>query len=668
MLLVLLVLIGVAVLVFVFYNDLFPPAPKVPTFSYEEDPTEEDPTEEDPAEEEPPAEGDPVKDEPDDVPAANGQPSGTPAVGSLGTPATAAKKPQSDLDKVGGLIKDNKMLLASIGTMAIAEIVIKKLVQRVTGRVEMGLGKYVMKMASRVATRLAEKIGVKLARKLGVSIATKVATSAATKIGAQLAAHTAAAASTGPAFPFVEAGLLAFDVLSIGLDIGDAGGYMKMGTKKTYLGIKKQIDAEVAKAYAKENLPYPRPVGPMDKFSAKELSEHLAKFAPNVEDIVKRAAGKLFASQTEMEDWIGEQVDAQSGPLFEAACKDLGGVVVKDSCMYKDKASCESSYSIPPKEDDTYAEWRNGECLSAAYGMRLICASNDIAYDTGTGICTIDKNYCTKKGADWSFDKSINDYDCSIGDGQKFAEFIFGTTITRGLVQAFDESNYEKCRPGTSETGTQVGGAILGGLAAGMTGGQGVALGVAGGSLFCSGSVCPEGTEKDAGLCYKPCKEGYKGVGPVCWEECPDGYTDFGATCTRSGCGPGQTNNAGICYDNCKDGYKNVLSTCLEKGCKDGYTDVGLTCHRPLHVYGKGCCCTIFSKKCCGNCKPGYNDDGCTCRRGPQTYAKDSYIQKPQGSSLHTKNKDSYGRGVGVVPKPIFYPKKRVVPYSTKDN
>ncbi len=98
-------------------------------------------------------------------------------------------------------------------------------------------------------------------------------------------------------------------------------------------------------------------------------------------------------------------------------------------------------------------------------------------------------------------------------------------------------------------------------------------------------SVCPDDLEHDGLLCYPKCKQGYYGIGPVCWEKCPSGYSDTGAFCQIW-----------------------------------------------PHIYGKGCCCTVFSKSCCSNCRPAYTDDGCTCRK-----------------SGHTKVKLSYGRGVGFV-------------------
>ena len=51
-----------------------------------------------------------------------------------------------------------------------------------------------------------------------------------------------------------------------------------------------------------------------------------------------------------------------------------------------------------------------------------------------------------------------------------------------------------------------------------------------------------------------------------------------------------------------------------KRPCPEGLRDDGVSCWRDAHIYGKGCCCTIWG--CCKNkCKSGYHDDGCTCRR-----------------------------------------------------
>ncbi|KAJ3077814.1 hypothetical protein HK102_004947, partial [Quaeritorhiza haematococci] len=102
--------------------------------------------------------------------------------------------------------------------------------------------------------------------------------------------------------------------------------------------------------------------------------------------------------------------------------------------------------------------------------------------------------------------------------------------------------------------------------------------------------------------------------------------------CGRSGrksCRPGDEDQAGLCYERCRDGFYGVGPVCWQS-CPGGYTDDGAFCRKPGHIYGKGCCCTIWG--CCG-CDAGYNDDGCTCRIDPHIFAK-----------------ESYGRGAGRVP------------------
>lgn len=52
-------------------------------------------------------------------------------------------------------------------------------------------------------------------------------------------------------------------------------------------------------------------------------------------------------------------------------------------------------------------------------------------------------------------------------------------------------------------------------------------------------------------------------------------------------------------------------------------------CTRGDRSYGKGCCCTVFTKGCCNSCDGGYKDIGCICSRPMHTYAKSSFIPSP---------------------------------------
>ena len=150
----------------------------------------------------------------------------------------------------------------------------------------------------------------------------------------------------------------------------------------------------------------------------------------------------------------------------------------------------------------------------------------------------------------------------------------------------------------------------------------------------CSG----EKSEKDAGLCYKPCKEGFKGVGPMCHPESGAGIKK--TLMQRQYCGPSSTRPgenreliAGVCWDKCMDGDNDIGALCEPKGgpgikktlmdrqycgpsstrpgenrklvagvcwdqCREGDKDIGALCE-PSH--GIGIKKTLFDRYYCGS-------------------------------------------------------------------
>ena len=139
-----------------------------------------------------------------------------------------------------------------------------------------------------------------------------------------------------------------------------------------------------------------------------------------------------------------------------------------DVCVYKND-TCETTYSSPLKDGEEYAlnkkitykknvdgkivDVQDTVCLSDNNALETICYNAGINYDKTTGMCKIDEKYCKSKGANWEFNPAINDYDCIIPPGQEFNEFIFGTTISRGLKQVFDPDQYEKCKDYEKDAG-----------------------------------------------------------------------------------------------------------------------------------------------------------------------------------------------------------------------
>lgn len=627
---------------------------------------------------------------------------------------------ESSLSKGVAIAKDiftDPNLYATIVIDIALRAIIKKAIVKFTGKqlAELSIKGTIKTTASILKSIGADavKLGTKAAEKISEKVLEKTLVKAGEKSGeavaAKVAQKTAIAASTGPGFPFVEAGFLAFDVLSIGLDLGDAGGYGKMATNEMYIDIKQGIDKQIQEEYTKAGATWPSIIGPLDQLEESEYTKRLQVEVAKIMDpsknpvdplvspmIIKLAKdlkdGVITKEQVEDDNVMKRYTDLLNMDDIIAkanvmVCTNSKGKIASNGqCTYKDKTSCESTYTWPIKSDETYAEYKeaDGICVSASGILRGLCEEAGVGYDTNTGRCKIDENYCKKKGADWGYNEKIKENDCYTNTGQDIAELLFGTTIVRGLKQIFDPAQYEKCKSDESDDGAY--GCIK----------------------------CPEGSEGNGQLCYPKCKIGYHPFGCcVCTPDCPQGYVDDGATCRKVSCNDNEEHNGALCYPKCKEGYGGAGPVCWEK-CKPGYVDDGAFCRNPLDTYGRGAgrvpdvtCDSGFSQKgvgaaswcdngprgdfwnlqtqaskvscnadeeingglCYPKCKDGYTADGCCiCRKGGDVYAKGTY-----GRGVGTPDTEiigkgtSYGRGAGVVANE-YRIKKRAVDYSTKSN
>lgn len=163
-------------------------------------------------------------------------------------------------------------------------------------------------------------------------------------------------------------------------------------------------------------------------------------------------------------------------------------------------------------------------------------------------------------------------------------------------------------------------------------------------------TICPDGMEWDAGLCYTLCKEGYHGVGPICWANCPDGYRDDGAFCFKPepyGRGGGYIwapgdkafsaegqfkrcedehgkgnceQHGAIVYPKCKEGYYAAGCCVCSPKCPEGWADAGISCTKPSYGRGVGLAPTICpdgkennAGLCYNLCKDGFTGVGPVC-------------------------------------------------------
>ena len=560
-------------------------------------------------------------------PTSSGSPSTPAKPTSSSTPAPPASSSTSSStsknSKLDSLVSTGADIAKSLATaqqaaaLAItmaAEAAATKVAQRITGKVQGDLLEWGAKKSSRIVKKLLveaseqlAKLGVKAGQKLALKSATRVATTAAAKIGAKVAAQSAVAAQTGPGAPFVEAGFLAFDILSIGLDMGDAGGYGNMGTNESYFKMRDGVNKELQDAMVKAGASWPIYMGPLSKLAEAEYNDLLKVATEKIindenNPLVKPMYDAINADVAAGVDTTKKSYDnlIDNEKIFKQAAANVcilkGGKVIGDQCSYSTKDLCDKSYTWPLKEDsdETYVEWKSdegGSCQMASFAMRGICESVNRPYNDVTGSCLIDENYCKMKGASWKYNDKIKSNDCIISDGQQFLELLIGTTITRGMKQIFDQDQYQKCRPGHMDNGYTCS-ACPGGKesddSATKAIGYGTVLGIA---LNETGW---------ANLCYTPCRDGYNGIGPVCWAKtygrgvgreadkapCAPGLTDDGTSCwkhdygvgvgreaDKAPCAPGLTDDGTSCW---KHGYDRGVGTPPNMTCPDGYDFTGI--------------------------------------------------------------------------------------------
>jgi hypothetical protein len=245
-----------------------------------------------------------------------------------------------------------------------------------------------------------------------------------------------------------------------------------------YLKMKAKLEADLKQQYEENGGTYPNVVGPFDKMTQEEFGTMMS----DAVGVVLNTDGNPYtaaytaalldsgidfnddAAITAWGDANQDLIDSDGAyaAVYDGTCVAKGGMILgpDHSCSWATKESCESSYSWPPEEGDKYAEWKTeaggpGQpaCLTASFGVRGICHTNDLPYDSDRGICVIDEKYCLTKSATWQYDSEIGENDCKIPNGQLFASAIFGTTIVSGLNQLFNPDQYSKCPDGAIDDG-----------------------------------------------------------------------------------------------------------------------------------------------------------------------------------------------------------------------
>ena len=536
--------------------------------------------------------------------------------------------------------------------------------------------------------RLGLITGKKAAEVFGRILATRAGAMATTAI------------SFGPAAPVVFAAEFAFAMINLGLDVADVAGYGQLKTNNILVDYKNAYDEEFIKqlkeedgAFKLQDYQIPFIIGPEFDIFYENLSDQekldfigeaytdlffsqdplvqplINKITqdmndPNIaitleqleqnEHLMQRYIDILdYETQAKIFDKIKDVYCIQNnGKIFERPDKRV--------CSYKDKKSCDESYTWPRRQEedeelpqDLYCEYRQdladneGACIMASSLLRSQCEDAELDYDTSTGLCTVNEKYCKTKGADWK------DNDCYISPGQDVLEMIFGTTTTRSIKQFFDLGQYETCVYPEYEWDDVTG----------LTGWV---------KYFCMKNGCDNDDEEFLGYCYPKCREGYDNTGTWCTPKkmglpvvrsatkCPkrfelntlglcvetkckdDEWMSSPGLCQRNDCPENSSHSSpGFCWKNCYPDEEGTTWGMCKRKCGEDYANVAGVCWAKIYFkdkyerqWGKGWC---HPHGCCSGPKYCPNDDqhwesACFCGNH---YCKDGWEDKWGKGGLH---------------------------------
>ena len=489
--------------------------------------------------------------------------------------------------------------------------------------------------AEKLAKEAAEKVAKKAATTATEKAIAKMGTAAAVKIGAKAGMATAKMAKNASMGP-VGIALMAFDVLSMALDIAGCGGFGEGPfDNKTWTATRDNLTAQVkamvddANAEGDDTVRWPIITGPFDKLDSATLQTRLMdnvkaamKDPENVyvkavvEKLKAAIAAKTITKEEEIDQFMEDNLDLE-GMLMASTkqlCTDLKGKVIMDAdkfagCSWADQGQCEASFKYPiveANQNDNYSVWNKEkqECNKdpVSQNMRGICEVQKFPFNKDTKICDLNETYCKQKGLKW------DGKNCKLEKGQEIAEMMFGTTVVRGLNALYSADQYDPCPPGSRPAGEIAALAVAGCSIATVGVGAGACAALVGtylGQTLCATDKCPDGQEKVSGLCYDQCKkaenpnvndyddkaDGITGmkVQGMCYR-CPKGYKKTTAgMCQREKCPETQEQGSGLgvgfCYKKCTDLFgseyteSDGVSTC-KKPCPAGMVTEALTCRR----------------------------------------------------------------------------------------
>lgn len=375
----------------------------------------------------------------------------------------------TDMEKAEEITRN---LLTEVAVSIIADVVLEKIGNKIASSM-------VGKMSARLATKLSTKIAMG-AVKAAPKIAAKLAIFSA-KLGAMFAKM-----GMGP----IGWALLAFDVLSLGLDLWDPAGYNSWVSNTIYENIRNQAEVSYAEQIENNGGKYPMLVSylydtsNMDKLmeSLMGVKEITAFIADKSFDLiterygVPESPGFTEPTDAQYEAILDEVIDEaleliEQGKFDKPICdtmrrKNFPVKWVKGVGCSLNKAGCdEFNRNNRPLPDDKRQfamythEYRVRDRSNPGNNKKpnvvtrtlpeKVCMLSPLEQNytaclegkkgnqwvADAGMCSLGKSYCDRYELKRSKMGDPRIYNCKMYPGQKVAEIVLGTTITRSFMR-----------------------------------------------------------------------------------------------------------------------------------------------------------------------------------------------------------------------------------------
>ena len=256
--------------------------------------------------------------------------------------------------------------------------------------------------------------------------------------------------------------LMYFDAVSAIWDITDVGKLSNYKDALQWMELRDLYKAEFDKAIrdAGGDPSKKRIIGPLSKLQATDENKWLQTYTAEFEAQITRWADKIVNERKSDIEKMTEQqiVDLITGEIeknqdkitnitFRILCEKEGGTYLGGSiCSYKDKQSCDSSFSWPLKDGEQYGQWDGQKCVFEPWAgaVRTMCEAEgtaNIGYDYNRKACVIKEPYCTQFGyqykpVDQDADSQPN---CYKELGRKIADALVGETISQDFQNLFSQ-------------------------------------------------------------------------------------------------------------------------------------------------------------------------------------------------------------------------------------